>query len=93
MVDWKSVLLQLRGTGLSYGAISIATNVPCGTLRMLVARRSQPIYTTGESVVRYWCERMGKDRAELPQVATLETQVVTTVPESTEEISTLRECG
>ena len=93
MIGWKQILLQLRSSGLSYGQISIATSVPCGTLRALVNRGGQPVHANGEKIVAYWCRRMNLSRDELPKVDAIASTIVIEADNSTAEISTLRECG
>lgn len=92
MIDWRQVLLQLRGTDLSYGQISLSTNVPCGTLRAMAHRGGQPVYTNGESIVVYWCKRMNMTRDQLPKVVATETGICTSDGNTCVDASNLHAC-
>lgn len=93
MIDWRQVMLQLRSTNLTYGQISLSTNVPRGTLRALAYRGNQPVYTNGENIVMYWCKRMNKSRDELPKVVATASTICVEHDNNDAETSSLRACG
>ncbi len=66
-LNWAQIICDIRSTRLTYGQIARITHIPKSTIASLVRRPIEPLYTNGEALVLYWCQRTGKPRNELPK--------------------------
>lgn len=66
VVDWVILLEQLRDLGVRTGTISENTGIAVSTLREYRLAMKSPLHANGEAIIRYWCERTGLNRAQVP---------------------------
>jgi len=71
VVDWVTLLEQLRDAGIRTGTISERTGVAVSTLREYRLGIKSPLHSSGEAIVRFWCESTGKDREFVPMTEQL----------------------
>ncbi|WP_369952109.1 hypothetical protein [Ralstonia syzygii] len=65
-VDWNAVFLQLQREGYSTPDIEHFTGVPRSTFMGWKNGGAQPIHSTGERMIAFWCQATGKLREDLP---------------------------
>jgi hypothetical protein len=69
-VDFAALLMDLRRTGMSGRDICAKAGLTRGAVGEYQVGRCQPTHGRSERLVALWCARMGRTRAEVPQLAT-----------------------
>lgn len=64
-VDWFRVFYTLKVEGYSYYTLAALTGIPKNTLCGW-AYGAEPKHADGERLIAFWCDAMGKGRADLP---------------------------
>lgn len=66
-IDWAMMLLHLRGKGLSLRKVAKASGIPINTLRGWCYEGREPLYSSGESFVNFYCCQLKVDNQYLPR--------------------------
>lgn len=66
-IDWFRILVQLNDEGYSLYSVAHFTEIPKSTL-IGYKQGSQPNHHSGERLLRFWMQAMGKAREDAPTI-------------------------
>jgi len=66
VVDWNALFLQLQREGYSTPDIEHFTGIRRSTFMGWKNGGAQPTHPTGERMIAFWCQALGKERQALP---------------------------
>lgn len=69
VVDWNALFLQLQREGYSTPDIEHFTGIRRSTFMGWKNGGAQPNHPTGERMIAFWCQALGKERHALPMKA------------------------
>lgn len=66
-IDWAMMLLNLRNQGLSLCKVAKSLGIPINTLRGWFYEGREPLYSSGELFVNFYCRQLKVGNKDLPR--------------------------
>lgn len=66
VVDWESVITDLRKQGITWAAIGHEVGVSHSTVMEWASCGRQPRHADGERLIEYWGRMLNQERQQLP---------------------------
>ncbi|MEN9433896.1 MAG: hypothetical protein RLZZ422_1485 [Pseudomonadota bacterium] len=66
-IDWATMLLNLRSKGLSLRRVARASGIPFTTLSGWQNLGREPLYSTGDEFINFYCGALKVGRDHLPR--------------------------